>query len=237
MAWSSATGSRCGRSPTASASSPRTVQAIAAGCDAICIGGGLNTEAVLDQLRDGIVAAVREARLGESRLSEAADRVDRLAAWRRRSPASEAAADRTIGLRAAVLGLGSERPPRIGDRPVVVQLRERPNIAVGAVPWGVSDHLAALGAAPTSLEYDQAPVPVDQVLGTAAGRSLVIVVRDLHRHPWQLDAVERLVAARPDAVLVEMGLPALQPAGASAWVRSHGASRASGRAVAEALLR
>jgi hypothetical protein len=45
------------------------------------------------------------------------------------------------------------------------------------------------------------------------------------------------VAERPDAVLVEMGLPALRPAGVGDWVRSHGASRASGRAVAEALLR
>jgi len=79
-------------------------------------------------------------------------------------------------------------------------------------------------------------VPVDQVLATAALRSLVIVVRDLHRHRWQQEAVERLLAGRSDAVLVEMGLPALKPA-AGAWVRSHGASRASGRAVAEALLR
>ena len=145
-------------------------------------------------------------------------------------------ADRAVGFRAAVRGVGSERLTRIGNDPVVVQLRERPNIAVGAVPWGVSEHLAELGIRPTNLEYDKPPVPVEQVLDTAAGRSLVIVVRDLHRHPWQRDAVERLLAGRPDAVLVEMGLPVLKPAG-GAWVGSHGASRASGRAVAEALLR
>jgi beta-N-acetylhexosaminidase len=213
-----------------------TVQALAAGCDAICIGGGLDSEAVVDELRDGIVAAVQDGRLAEDRLSDAASRVDELAAWRRERPATESRADRAIGLRAAVRGLGSERLTRIGSDPVVVQLRERPNIAVGAVPWGVSDHLAALGSKPTSLGYDQPPVPVESVLATAAGRSLVIVVRDLHRHRWQQDAVERLLAGRPDAVLVEMGLPALKPAG-GAWVRSHGASRASGRAVAEALLR
>nr|MDQ6919930.1 glycoside hydrolase family 3 protein [Candidatus Dormibacteraeota bacterium] len=203
-----------------------TVQALAAGCDAICIGGGLDTEAVVDQLRDGIVAAVGEGRLTEARLADAAQRIDRLAEWRLQQPTSAAGADRAIGLRAAVRGLGAERRPRIGSDPVVVQLRERPNIAVGAVPWGVSEHLAALGAAPTRHEYDGPPVPVDELLRTAAGRSLVIVVRDLHRHPWQLEAVEQLVAGRPDAVLVEMGLPALKPGGTGAWVRSHGASRA-----------
>jgi beta-N-acetylhexosaminidase len=214
-----------------------TVQALAAGCDAICIGGGLNTEADLDQLRDGIVAAVAEGRLEEARLVAAAEQVDRLAAWRRDHIGPPAAADPEIGLRAAVRGLGLERAPGIGTNPVVVQFRARANIAVGAVPWGVTDHLAALGAAPTTLEFDHPPVPVEEVLRAAAGRSLVLVVRDLHRHPWQLEAVERLVAERRDAVLVEMGLPALRPGGVGDWVRSHGASRASGRAVAEALLR
>ena len=214
-----------------------TVQAIAAGCDAICIGGGLKTEADHDLLRDGIVVAVREGRLAESRLAAAAERVDRLAAWRRAHSAPAQAADPEIGLRAAVQGLGLDRPPKIGPNPVVVQFRAGANIAVGSVPWGVTEHLAALGATPTTLEFDQPPVQVEDVLRTAAGRSLVLVVRNLHRHPWQLEAVERLVAERPDAVLVEMGLPALRPGGVGDWVRSHGASRASGRAVAEALLR
>src|SRR6202165_4149676 len=49
-----------------------TVQALAAGCDAICIGGGLATEAVVDELRDGIVGAGRDGRPGEGRLRGAA---------------------------------------------------------------------------------------------------------------------------------------------------------------------
>jgi beta-N-acetylhexosaminidase len=214
-----------------------TVQSLAAGCDAICIGGGLSSEDVVDELRDGIVAAVKDRWLEEARLADAADRIDRLAAWRRDHFAQPSPADRGIGLRAAVRGLGMERTPKIGQDPVVVQFRASSNIAVGSVPWGVTDQLAELGAAPTTFEFDQPPVPSDEVLRTAAGRSLVIVVRNLHRHPWQLEAVERLVAARPDAVLVEMGLPALRPEGVHAWVRTHGASRASGLAVAQALLR
>jgi beta-N-acetylhexosaminidase len=211
-----------------------TVQAIAAGCDAICIGGGLHTEADLDRLRTGIVAAVGEGRLELERLADAAARVDRLAAWRHDQRAgSREPGDRAIGLLAARRALASDGAVRIARDAVVVQFRQAHNIAVGTVPWGLADPLAARGAAVTALEFDSPPVATDAVLKTASGRSLVIVVRNLHRHLWQVEAVERLLAARPDAVLVEMGLPACRPAGAANHLRTHGASRASGLAAAE----
>src|SRR5260370_1341318 len=40
-----------------------------------------------------------------------------------------------------------------------------------------------------------------------AGRSLIVVVRDAPRHPTARDLATRLLGARPDAVVVEMGLP------------------------------
>src|SRR5205823_5319122 len=58
------------------------VRAIAAGCDAICVGGGPTGEEIVDELRDAIVAAVESGAMPEQRLREAAGRVDELAAWR-----------------------------------------------------------------------------------------------------------------------------------------------------------
>jgi len=212
-----------------------TVEAIAAGCDAICIGGGLHTEADLDLLRAGIVAAVREGRLETERLADAAARVDRLATWRRDQEASPEPADRAIGLLAAKRALAQDGDVRVTRDPVVVQFRQASNIAVGMVPWGLAEPLSARGAAVTAIAIDSPPVDAGAILRVAGGRSLVLVVRNLHRHRWQLEAVERLLGARPDAILVEMGLPVCRPAGAANHLRTHGASRASGLAAAEVI--
>ncbi len=63
-----------------------------------------------------------------------------------------------------------------------------------------------------------------------------MVVRDLHRHPWMADAVARLVAAREDTVVVEMGLPQAPPQG-TLHIATHGAARVCGRAAAEVIAR
>lgn len=58
-----------------------TVRALAAGADAICIGGERADEEAARELRDAIVAAVVSGDLPEERLAEAAKRVGQLAAW------------------------------------------------------------------------------------------------------------------------------------------------------------
>src|SRR4030095_961486 len=72
--------------------------------------------------------------------------------------------------------------------------------------------------------------------GRAAGRPLVLVVRDLHRHGRQRDLVERLLGARPDAVVVEMGVPVLAPERAAGYLRTHGAGRVNAEAAAGLML-
>jgi len=74
----------------------------------------------------------------------------------------------------------------------------------------------------------------DGALAAAAGRPLAVVVRDAHRYPAARDVVTRLLAARPDAVVVEMGLPVWQPPHA-VHVATYGAARISGLAAAEIL--
>jgi len=56
----------------------------------------------------------------------------------------------------------------------------------------------------------------------------------VHRHPVAQSVVLALLAARPDAVIVEMGLPVWRPP-AQAYLVTFGATRASSLAAAEVL--
>ncbi len=213
-----------------------TVQALAAGCDALCIGGGLADEDIVDELRDAIVRAVRDGRLTEERLEDAASRVDQLAAWRARQSRPQAP-DGDIGLVAARRAVTVEGPVHVGHDPVVVRLTPDPSMAGGVLPWGLAAPLAQLGAHVTAIDFAHAPVFLDSVLQISTGRSLVLVVRNLHRHPWQAAVADELLALRPDTVVVEMGLPARRPEAALAYVATHGAARVCGQAAAELLMR
>ena len=115
----------------------------------------------------------------------------------------------------------------------VVELAAPANIAVGAVTWGVGVHLAALdpGVTVERVGLGRAPAP------PPADRPLVVVTRDAHRHADQRAALDHLLAARPDAIVVELGWPDPSPAAAAAArVVTHGASAASGAAVARLLV-
>ena len=73
------------------------------------------------------------------------------------------------------------------------------------------------------------------ILAAAAGRSLVAVVRDAHRDEQTRSLVNALLAARPDLILVEMGLPFWRPPEGTSYLATYGASRASAHAAAELL--
>src|SRR5262252_4117310 len=73
------------------------VRAVAAGADAICVGGGLAGEDVVDLLAGALADAVRAGRLGEGRLAEAAGRVASAAA---RPPVAGGRPNRRLGLEA-----------------------------------------------------------------------------------------------------------------------------------------
>jgi beta-N-acetylhexosaminidase len=110
------------------------------------------------------------------------------------------------------------------------------NLAAGTVPWGLRPYVPAdryreisTGTRPPELA-DQ----VSAALAAATGRTLIIVVRDAHRHPVAVAAVKQMLAARPDAAVLEMGLPVWRPADGS-YLASYGAARSNGRAAAEML--
>jgi beta-N-acetylhexosaminidase len=76
---------------------------------------------------------------------------------------------------------------------------------------------------------------VDAAIHAAAERPLIIVVREAHRYAAARAAVGRLLSARPDAVVVEMGLPVWRPPAARSYLATYGAARTSGQAAAEIL--
>jgi len=119
----------------------------------------------------------------------------------------------------------------------VVELRPVPNIAAGEVLWGLGPALQALDPGATVTAVRPGDDVEDAVLAGPGGRALVVVVRDHDRHAWQAAHLDRLVAARPDAIVVDMGWPGAPLPGARTWITTHGASRASAEAVAELLTR
>jgi beta-N-acetylhexosaminidase len=108
-------------------------------------------------------------------------------------------------------------------------------------PWGVLTPLAVMVPGTTGDRLDASQfadaadgrAAIERALCDAKERPLVAVVRDAHRHPWMSGALTQLIAARPDTVVVEMGVPA-EPI-AAITIATYGASTACGQAVAELL--
>lgn len=214
-----------------------SVLAVAAGADAICVGGGLADDETVRRLRDALVGAVRSGELPEERLADAARRVRELAAWTAHGTTGDTAPDPGAGLRAARRALtvtGDEGFTPLTEAPYVAAFTPVANIAVGdETPWGVAAELSKLlpGALTGSFTGDSAG---SDALAAAGERRLVAVVRDEHRHPWMAKALTTLLTARPDTVVVEMGVPQSPPRG-HLHLATHGAARVCGRAAAEVI--
>ncbi|MEU7279669.1 glycoside hydrolase family 3 protein [Streptomyces sp. NPDC045431] len=224
-----------------------SVLAIAAGADAICVGGGLADEGTVLRLRDALVAAVRTGELPEERLADAAARVRALASWTRAHRARGAqtgpgaaseegtAPGADIGLVAArrALTVTGTREPLTGPA-YVAAFTPATNIAVGdETPWGVGPELARLLPSTTTGTY-ASDAAVDRVLRDAGERPIVAVVRDTHRHPWMGRTLDALLVARPDTIVVEMGLNQA-PARGALHIATYGAARVCGTAAAEVI--
>ncbi|MGH3133653.1 MAG: glycoside hydrolase family 3 protein [Gaiellaceae bacterium] len=207
------------------------VRAIAAGADALCLGHDLFEESVRG-VCDALVEAVRSGRLPESRLVEAAERVRRVSAWASRSE-SRRRPDRDVGREAAARALHVAGSGTLSRAALVVELAPEPSMAAGRMPEGPGDWFRNVvpGAELLRLHDDS----VGAAVTAADGRQLVIVTRDAHRHEWERAAVEALLAAADDAIVVEVGIPGWRPAGAATYVATYGAARVNVEAAAEAL--
>jgi beta-N-acetylhexosaminidase len=164
-----------------------------------------------------------------------------------------------VGLVAARRAVQVSGPRRTLSHPVIIEVEPRENIAAGRFGWGLgpwapagsvhrvsasgrllngaglgpADHVGPADDAASAA--DPGPVDAAGILAAAAGRSLVAVVRDAHRDEQTRSLVSALLAARPDLILVEMGLPFWRPPEGTSYLATYGASRASAHAAAELL--
>ncbi|HEY6493155.1 MAG TPA: glycoside hydrolase family 3 N-terminal domain-containing protein [Trebonia sp.] len=211
------------------------VLAVIAGVDLLCLGRDTD-EAMYHAVRAAIARAVAAGRLAGPRLEEAAARVASLRA--RLGTAREAKAATASGAGAgsgAGIGLVAARralrrsgpvPPALVD-PLIVEVEPEENIAAGRFTWGFEPW-----AAVKRVDVGDGDGAAASVLAASAGRPLVLAVRDARR---VLPLVDRVLAARPDTIAVEMGVPAWTPPPGTAYLATYGASRVCAQAAAEAL--
>jgi beta-N-acetylhexosaminidase len=207
------------------------VRALAAGADALCIGAELGAEA-LERIESALRAALRSGALPESRLRQAAARVARTERWTG-SVAGKRGADRALGMRAARKALETRGDPSLVRPPFVLELVPEPSIAAGEAALGLGDVVSRRVPSARVLRLHE-PHP-DVAALAAPDRQLVLAVRDVHRHPWQREFVDSVLASTPDAIVVETGVPAWQPPNGSAYVATHGAARVNLEAAADVL--
>jgi beta-N-acetylhexosaminidase len=230
------------------------VRALAAGVDLLCLGRDQDEEDYL-AVRAALAAAVSGGELPATRLEEAAARVAKLRAALAAGALLGAGPGTPglpgpgtldqgaglapgngdgIGLTAARRALRVSGTPGTLTDPLVIEVAPPGNIAVGIVPWGLAPWLPAGSVIQVPAGGEQADRRVAEALGQAAGRSVIAVIRDAHRDPGAQAVITRLLAARPDTIVVEMGLPLWRPP-ARAYLATYGASRTSGQAAAEML--
>lgn len=219
------------------------VRALAAGVDLLCFGQHTDHDVYL-AVCAAIADAVRTGELPLTRLEEAAERIRSL---RSRlcdpdqpldphgAPASMSAVGVTpngVGLTAARRAIRVAGPLPVLTDPLIIEVEPRENVAAGQFGWGLSPWAPASAVR----RLDPAgPLDPAAILSDASGRSLVIAVRDAHVDSRTRNLITALLAARPDTVLIEMGLPHWAPPAGTFYLATFGASRASAQAAAELL--
>jgi beta-N-acetylhexosaminidase len=226
------------------ASAAGAVAALGAGADLLCMAP---EEAAQRRARDALTAALAAGELSKERVAEANTRIGALASWaasasrtldgvRNRQP--EWAPSPDLGLEAAARALlidGAEtpleRPPFVLDAGgrMSVQLEDRAASLLGVLRGMLPETAGVRIMGPEDL------IRLEQQISAAAGRPLVVVVRDAHRQPWQRGLLRTALRLRPDALVVGTGTVHDRDLAGRAYIGTRGASRASLLAAASLL--
>ncbi|KQM82826.1 glycoside hydrolase family 3 protein [Agromyces sp. Leaf222] len=214
------------------------VLALAAGCDLLCIGSD-NSDAQLDDIVAAVEGAVASGRLPVERLREAAARVRALSADAPVIPASvvtvEPAHDvEELAAFAASFEVSDAARTRLASASrvgTIVRVDTVANIAVGVAPWGPFASSLVEGVPDWFGDAEVVGIAAGSPLGEIVELAgpVLVVGKDLHRHAFAVDAIERLRAVRDDVVTVDMGWPSNDRAYAD--VSTFGASRLIGSAL------
>ena len=183
-------------------------RALAAGCDLLCLGTGGSPEQ-LDAIADAVGA------IDPARLDDAADRVSALLASLRAEPDARPEWGIPPERLSAAFAVADRAVP--APHAVLVVVETTANIAVGVAPWGPE----AAGVAVRRIDAGD-PLPAD----LAAEAPVVLVAKDVHRHPEVAALADVVRASRPGSLVVDMGWPS-----GPVDVATYGASRGVGIAL------
>jgi beta-N-acetylhexosaminidase len=183
-------------------------RALAAGCDLLCLGTGGSPEQL-----DAIGAAV--AAVDADRLADATRRVGALVDSLRAGPAARESWGIAVDRLSDAFAVADGAVP--APDAVLVVVETTANIAVGSAPWGP----VAAGATALRLAAGD-PLPAR----LAADAPIVLVARDVHRHPQVAALAELVRATRPGSLVVDMGWPS-----GPVDVATYGGSRGVGEAL------
>lgn len=231
------------------------VRALEAGADLLCLGTtvGRDDEALFAQAVAAVTDAVQAGRLTPDRLHDAAARTDalreRVAAYRRRTaaldPAAAVAALAAVGSETAGRAVTSTGPVGVSTAPVLVDLRRRLNHAAGRTSPALAEALRrrwpgtlVVHGAGSEDGRGERDGGVEQERGVERdpARPVVVLCREPLADAQEGAALDAVLAARPDAVVVHAGLAAAAP-DATALVLAHGVGRVNADAVVALLAR
>ncbi len=214
------------------------VRTLLAGTDLVCVGNPsfpepYDAEARLDLVVAALAQAVRVGRLPAARLEEAAARVAKLTSWTGAGPDGGAvAADTSIGLEVARRSVHHRGQVTATAAAVVLDLGGRVSLAAGARDRQLCSALARRDAR-TSIHDVSDREDVTKALADAEGRDVVVLART-PRDLGTQGLVARVLTERPDAIVVQTGLPDSSAAHRTVW--THGGGRAVAEAVAELIV-
>lgn len=211
------------------------VRSLAAGADLLCLPA---ERAAQQRARDTLAAAVRSGRLPSARLAESAARVRALAAWARARPASPP--DPSLGAEAArrALLVDTATVPLPGP-PYVLDAGGRMSSLLGGHAGSLLGVLRERDPAVAGVRLTEPPGEpgaLDALIARGDGGPLVLAVRDAHRRAWQRDLVGRVLARRPDTVVVGTGTVHDRDLAPGSYLGARGAGRANLAAAADVLL-
>ena len=209
------------------------IRALAAGADLLCLPPG---EVALRRAADTLSAAMHGGLLSRERVVDAAARVRALAGWARPVPVT--VADPAVGALAATAALVTKglavplaRPPYVLD--AGGQMSTRLEDSAASLLGLLRDRLP--GTEGIRLTGPGGLAGLDSKIAAAAGRPLIVVVKDAHWHDWQRQLLGQALRLRPDALVVGTGTGYDRALAGPAYLGTQGASRASLSAAADLL--
>ncbi len=145
-----------------------------------------------------------------------------------------------------VVDAGGRMSSLLGDRAgsLLGVLRERDPAVDGVWLTGPSAELGGPGDrivpagpdGPVRPDGPVGPAELEAMIARGASRPLVLAVRDAHRRAWQRELVGRVLARRPDTVVVGTGTEHDRDLARGSYLGTRGAGRANLAAAADVLL-